>query len=257
MIDYNKTILNNIRDRINKMRFLGKQSPEDLKVILSLIIVSDLQEWSVYRKDSEAIYNALQKIKDDILFCHKEINLAYCDEMMGHYMNVNTPQNIDTWTRMWDRNDVIIIDDHFNPVTESSATSFIPDDSCEVQVVYYGTGEKYASDNEGKPSINIDNLTTCEKMNIYINRQTGKMYYLNPDNCQWTPVNTNTTNVNWKDITNKPTIYSGIHHELVNSENMLNVKLTEATVSEEGEWDFGNQSSDVPTTNSTDLEDVL
>ena len=86
-------------------------------------------------------------------------------------------------------------------------------------------------------------------MNIYINRATGQMFYLDPDTCTWKPMRaTSDQIVKWTNIVGKPTIYQGIKHDLYPTEGKFRVELQEE----------GNTSDDVAITKSNEsIDDVL
>jgi len=48
MIDVKETILETIKDKIHKMRFLGQYDTKTFKHILYLIILDDIYDWSDY-----------------------------------------------------------------------------------------------------------------------------------------------------------------------------------------------------------------
>jgi hypothetical protein len=48
MIDVKMTILETIKDKMKRLRFLGDNNPKTFKKILSLIVLDDLYDWSNY-----------------------------------------------------------------------------------------------------------------------------------------------------------------------------------------------------------------
>lgn len=146
------------------------------------------------------------------------------------YVNVNTPQNNDTWKRVWDAPDVIEVQQRFQPFVPSAvhAEPFTPDPTCPVSLTYYGEGENIPADNTGKPLVDFESLTICEKMNIYINRTTGQMFFLDPATCTWQTLKGEFASaIKWNSIVDAPKIYSQVEHRITDSDN-LNVSLDEA-----------------------------
>jgi hypothetical protein len=177
------------------------------------------------------------------------------------YVNVNTPQTNHTWKRVWDAPDIVTIESVEQELESTvNAHPFTPDPTCPVSLTYFGTGETIPADRYGKPSVDFDTLTICEKMNIYINRETGQMFFLDPKTCTWKALKGEfASTIKWEDVDGKPeVIYNGISHTVITDpqcpeNNRLNVSLTE----------LGTPTSDITVTDSnpeitnTDLEGIL
>jgi len=179
------------------------------------------------------------------------------------YVNVNTPQTNMTWKRVWDAPDLFPA--NWDAISESGDSSlhpkpFTPDSTCPVSITYFGPGELISRGLDGKPSVDFDTLTICEKMNIYIDRELGTMFFLDPKTCTWQTLKGEFAKaVKWENIEGKPdVVYSGITHTVITDptcpeNNRLNVTLTET----------GVPSSDLTVTDSnpditnTDLEGIL
>lgn len=101
MIDIKKTILETIKNKIKKLRFLGKNDTKGFKKILSLIILDDLFEWSNYLDAPQSIQKKLQDMRNKYILCQRDFIIKY-GEPSTAYVNVNTPQTNDTWKRVWD-----------------------------------------------------------------------------------------------------------------------------------------------------------
>ena len=52
MIDVKNTIFETIKDKIQKMRFLGQYDPIIFKHILYLVLLDDIYDWSNYLDES-------------------------------------------------------------------------------------------------------------------------------------------------------------------------------------------------------------
>ena len=146
--------------------------------------------------------------------CHPELT-ACRFEFDNHYTNVNVPQSSSTWKRVWDAPNVVIIDTTIepgvNPDIKYDDVPYTPDPTCTIQFTYFGEGTLIPKDKNGKPYIDLNSLTVCEKMNIYIDRETGAMYYLVPETGKWERIKAESaTDIDWEHIHNKPIIYQGI-----------------------------------------------
>lgn len=255
MIDVKSTILETIKDKIKKLRFLGKNDTIAFKKILSLIVLDDLYEWSNYLDDSQAVQKKLQDLRVNYILCQKDFNIQYFPQE-NFYVNVNTPQTNYTWVRMFDSKDLTEVSDIIYPSTEKpeQPTSFVPDPSCPISLVYFGgPNDPIPAEDPvqrtGHPDVDLNKLTTCEKMNIYINRETGKTYFLDSDTCTWKPLKGEFIGeLTWNNISGKPTIYNGIEHHVNSNNDQFVVSLNTS----------GHTSSSIPVTNiNEDLDDVL
>lgn len=187
MINVKDTIYSTIKDRVDKLRFLAVNDAKAFKKILYLIIMDDVYDWSSYIGGSQEVQDIIQHLRYDFIR-HNEEFLIERDIDASMYVNVNTPQTNNTWKRVWDDPNVILVKGVFTPST--TPQKFVPDPSCEVGIIFFPDkdlfGGIYVGAN-GQPDVNLNKLTTCEKMNIFINRNTGKMYYLD-ESCNWKPV---------------------------------------------------------------------
>lgn len=262
MIDVKATILETIKDKFNRLRFLGDNDPKGLKKILALIVLDDLYEWSDYLDAPQAVQKKIQEMRTNYILCQRDFKIEHTPQE-GYYINVNTPQTNYTWKRVWDAPDLFPADwDEISVVVGSDLhpRPFTPDPTCPVSLTYFGEGERIPADILGKPLVDFDTLTICEKMNIYINRKTGQMFFLDPDTCTWKALKGElAAAVNWEDIQGAPDIYSSIEHTVVgdDEEKTFDVTLDKATRDEMGNWNYGHQTSSHPVTVESDLSDVL
>ena len=270
MIDVKNTIFETIKDKIQKMRFLGQYDPITFKHILYLVLLDDIYDWSNYLDESQSIQKRLQELRTQFILDHGEF-IVKMTSPNNFYVNVNTPQTNHTWKRVWDAPDVVTIESVEQELeTTVNARPFTPDPTCPVSLTYFGTGETIPADRYGKPSVNFDTLTICEKMNIYINRDTGKMFFLDPQTCTWKALKGEfASQVTWDSIVDAPEIIGGINHtitgEVGETDNQLNVSLTKAEYNKNtGEWSYGDLTSDIKVTDSNpepeynqDLNDIL
>ena len=265
MIDVKNTIFETIKDKIQKMRFLGQYDPITFKHILYLVLLDDIYDWSNYLDESQSIQKRLQELRTQFILDHGEF-VVKMTSPNNFYVNVNTPQTNHTWKRVWYAPDIVTIESVEQELESTvNAHPFTPDPTCPVSLTYFGTGETIPADRYGKPSVDFDTLTICEKMNIYINRETGQMFFLDPQTCTWKALKGELASaVTWDSIVGAPKVYSNIEHSVDDCDNELNVTLGEATRNSDGSWNYGSQTSATPVTDSnvdpdqnTDLNDIL
>lgn len=259
MIDIKNTLFQTVKDKINRIRYQADDNTADFKIIILGIILDDLYDWGKYLELDEEKLNKIKKTRDSLLINNCVFLKNHIQD--SNYVNVNTPQNNDTWKRVWDSPHVVKICSTVVPLvpTDCHAKPFTPDPNCSVSLTYFGTGEKIPAGPLGQPVVDFDTLTICEKMNIYINRDTGQMFALDPKTCDWIALKGEFVNtIEWKSILGTPKVFSDIKHQVNTDNSQLNVSLFEATQNPDGSWNYGSQSSDTPVTNELDdLDDVL
>lgn len=108
MIDVKMTILETIKDKIKRLRFLGDNNHKTFKKILSLIVLDDLYDWSNYLDAPQHIQKKLQDLRNQYILCQRDFKIQHAP-YQDYYVNVNTPQSNDTWKRVWDSEHVIEI----------------------------------------------------------------------------------------------------------------------------------------------------
>lgn len=177
MIDVKATIFKAINTSFNKLRLLGNNNPKLFKKILFLIALDDIYDWSDYLDENQSVQKRLQELRTNFILCNPELEICRLP-FDQHYVNVNTPQTNYTWKRVWDAPDVIFIDSA-EEIIDPHAGEWTPDPTCKITIVYFGENDEIKADPiTGQPVVNLDNLTVCEKMNLYINRETGTLWYL-------------------------------------------------------------------------------
>lgn len=218
MIDVENTLYSTIQERVDRMRFLADSAPEAFKKIMYVIILKDLQEWAKYRGE-ECTAKQLQQKIDEYILRNPEFNIQRIINTKD-YVNVNTPQTLSTWRRVWDDPNVI-----YNRYSEKNilpeSYAYTPDPTCSPKFVYFNGVNEY-----GEPDVDRGKLSVCEKMNIYIDRETGTMWYIQEDGNWSTIKGDSVPEVEWDNIKNAPTIYSGIKHNLT-EHNTVKVELLE------------------------------
>lgn len=243
MIDVGQTLFSTIQEKIDRLRFLADNDTSAFKKILYVIILRDLAEWTKFKGDDQCTYSKLNKKIDEFILRNPEFIIERANSL-NLYTNVNTPQTIHTWQRVFDNQELKHANDVYKYQSGSSSQyAYVPDASCEISIVYFVNVTA-----EGEPDIDRSKLTTCEKMNIFINRNTGEAWYLNP-NGNWERLKGDVDELEWDKIIGAPTIYQGIKHTVNSEKTAVEVELLE---------DGDPKNSDVLVASSDlDLEDVL
>lgn len=181
MINTRVSIFKTLKRRIRELTRHANQSPKEFKRIMLAVILNDLKEWSEYipQDDPNMIVDKL-----NTLILNSNFIIERMPEHQEAYMNVNTPQTNNTWQRIWDRKH-----NHTECSPEIEDPKCVPweiDPRCEPQIVYFNS--------HGFPKATLKELygiygeklkTVCEKMNIFIDRDTEQIWYLDPDTCEW------------------------------------------------------------------------
>lgn len=185
MINTRRSIFKTLKWKIRELTKHADYAPKDFKKIMIAVILNDLKEWSEYIPKDDP--NAIVKMLNNFLLCNGFIIDRMPSEKVEPYVNVNTPQTNTTWHRVWDKKTSDIWNvDKLDPM----CTPWEVDDTCEIQIVYF-----YTSVGE-TPLMHLKSIygeygeklkTVCDKMNIFVDRQTGVAYYLTTD-CQWKEV---------------------------------------------------------------------
>lgn len=246
MINVKDTIYSTIKDRVDKLRFLAVNDAKAFKKILYLIIMDDVYDWSSYIGGSQEVQDIIQHLRYDFIR-HNEEFLIERDIDASMYTNVNTPQNNNTWKRVWDNPNAVLLEGNsFTPITKPQ--TFVPDPKCKVGMIFFPDENLFGGisiGNEGQPVVNLNNLTTCDKMNIFINRDNGKMYYLDI-HCNWKPITVQRdSKITIHDLAEDFPLYQGIEHTFSDYDT-LDIKLIK-----------DNKETEIPLVNEDDLEDVL
>lgn len=241
MIDVKQTIFETVKDKINKMRFLGENNPKKLKLLLYLIVVDDIYDWGSYIGESQVVLDLLKEIRTNLILCNPDFKIQRFP-ITGYY-STNTPQTSIQYADISES--VTEITESITP--EPSENPWTPDLSCTPKIVLFGGSQDiYKAREDGTPAIDFATLTNCEKMDLYINRETGQAYYYDEQGISQM-IKTENAQIAWENVTDKPTIYSGITHEVKPEDKVLNVSLLEE----------GEQSSNVSVADNDDLNSIL
>jgi len=143
------------------------------------VILNDLKEWSEYipKDDPNMIVDILENYLMDKCFI-----LDHMPVDQFAYVNVNTPQTNTTWQRIWDKQNNETPDLEKETRTDYS---WEVDPTCDVQIVYFYKTEldssalSYLYRQYGRHGEYLK--TVCDKMDVFIDRETGLGYYLTTD----------------------------------------------------------------------------
>lgn len=186
MIDVKGTIYKNINQKIDRLRILADNDTVGFKKLLRLIIIDDLSDWANYLGAPEEIQKKLQECKKQFIHNNPELCVIYNNSEMCDYVNVNLPQTNNTWKRIWDSKKACIIDD-FKRInsTAERPSSFTPDNTYDREFIVLPT--KYVGINiDGSPNVyDWESFSICDMMNFYINPESGDIYYLDSNTCEW------------------------------------------------------------------------
>ena len=261
MIDIKNTIFQTIKDKINKMRFLGENNPKKLKTLLYLIVLDDIYDWGSYLGEEQLILDKLKDLRNGLVLCNPDFKIQRIID--DGYYSTNTPQTSASYLRLWDQANTIIVKDPIIPGEHSEdPTPFTPDNTCEIKSVFFGgVYDEYKATKYGWPDIKLSSLTTCEKMDMYINRDTGVAYYIDNTTGKWKPITSNVGTVYWDNIQEKPKIYSGIEHKIYSGHGDIIVN-GESQSAEPGSLtvtllEKDQPSSDVAIVETSDLDEIL
>lgn len=208
MIDVKKTITSTIKDVIDKMRFVGEQNPQTLKKVMTLVVIDDIYDWAGYLDQPQKIQKFLRDLRTRFIINNRELIMErapehftdsagnpYVIKPMQPYTNVNTPQNNDTWKRVWDAPEWDLVNEFVKDPEDTTIQhrteemcAWEPDYNCSIEIKYFSNYDPKdpEADVTGEPKfIDPTLLSICEKMNIYINRDTKEAFYLATGSCEW------------------------------------------------------------------------
>lgn len=261
MIDVKKTITSTIKDKIDQLRKLAINDTKAFKKVLYLIILDDLLDWSSYLDAPETLQMELKKARVDFILANTEFVIERFDETytdpagnpivikpLQPYVNVNTPQTTDTWKRVWDAPaDTTFVTTTIEPTVKD--TPWDLDINCQPELVYYqNTRDAESGKTISGPPNNIDKsqLTICEKMNVYVNRETGEVYIINNESDQWELISGGEGEMTEARVKE---IIRDNRQGVVNSlkDNVITHELTEDAA----------DKADMPVTDKSELEDLL
>lgn len=188
MINTRLSIYTSLKSLLNKLTKLAQYNPKGFKTILYAVILNDMKEWSEYIPTDDSAF--LVDLLERYILCHPEFKIErFLEEERPKYVNVNTPQDNTTWD---------IIDNKIDITLEKNLPSreWEDDPNCRPELVFW-PGDPRDKICDGIPftpgpyKIDYYKMTTCEKMNVYLNQENGKYYYLDHNGC-WQEISSGT-----------------------------------------------------------------
>lgn len=98
---YTNSIIDSTITYLHGLEYLAKSSPRDTRDIIMLDIIHNVYSWAPWFEVSESDKAKLQKAMEQIILNNSNLTLPIVDSDK-HYFNVNIPQTIWTWQRVYD-----------------------------------------------------------------------------------------------------------------------------------------------------------
>lgn len=98
---YINSIINSTSKYLYDLQYLAKSNPKDTKDIMLLDIVHNVYAWAGWFEVSEENKIKLQKVMETIIWNNSNLVLPEVT-YEEYYFNVNIPQTIWTWQRVYD-----------------------------------------------------------------------------------------------------------------------------------------------------------
>lgn len=98
---YTNSIIDSTLDYLDRLQYLAKTNPQDVKDIMLLDIIHNIYSWADWYEVSEDDKIDLQKVMETIIFNNPNLTLPTVDTNT-YYFNVNIPQTMWTWQRIYD-----------------------------------------------------------------------------------------------------------------------------------------------------------
>lgn len=103
------SILLSIESYLNKLQYLASNNIQLANAIMFLIIVDFIYEWANWNDEDQQKQLELQFLRKKILLTNSEL-VDYIPLSNNYYKNINTPQTISTWQRIYDNPVVVTIE---------------------------------------------------------------------------------------------------------------------------------------------------
>ena len=101
---YTNSIIDSTKKYLNKLQYLAINDRKTLHDIHLLEIVNNVYQWSDWYEVSESDKIKIKKVMDNIIYSNSNLVLP-TQEFEKYYFNVNIPQTIWDWQRVYDRVD--------------------------------------------------------------------------------------------------------------------------------------------------------
>lgn len=178
MINIDLTILKTINKIYDKARFLGQLNPEIFRAILEVCTIQEILEWSIGMDYvTEEVRELLKDKMTDLILHRCGFEIVYSTDDTYMSTNIPMPENNDFWKRV--KLDPVV------PITAkapSRSTVVVPNWVRDPD--YQPVLVLYSDDNNNPPTIDINNASVHDKMNVYLNEKNGSAWFYGTD-CQW------------------------------------------------------------------------
>jgi len=109
MNEVKNSIVSSITKHINDLQYLAKDNPKAGSDILLLIIVDEVYDWAAYNQALQSEQLSLQKLRKQIIRNNDSL-IEPIFKTNIYYKNVNLPQTLYTWQRVYDSNNLVTVD---------------------------------------------------------------------------------------------------------------------------------------------------
>ena len=98
---YTQSIIDNAQKMIYDLQYLGKNDRKTLLDITELKIINIIYQWAEWYHLEEVDRIKLERIMNKIILSNSNLKLPPITAGI-HYSNVNTPENVRVWVRVYD-----------------------------------------------------------------------------------------------------------------------------------------------------------
>lgn len=215
MIDIKNTLLATIRKTLTKLRYLGQDNPKLFRSILEVCLIQDLIDWADGFSDVPISTQLALRDRQNYIILH---NCGFDIKQLADHVyvsaNIPMPNNNDFW-KLIDFNPagVVIVND---PKEGNTVLKIWKEDPNYTPIVveYFADSEGDAGPSsiikeDGSKLFDEKTATVHDKMNVYVNRKTGTVWYYDTD-CTWHAIGKNA------DATNEATIRNIVEQYKIN-----------------------------------------
>ncbi len=109
MNEIKNSTVSSIVQYLNKLQYLAKDDKKTAQDIILLIITDEVYDWAAYNQALQSEQLTLQKLRKQII--RNNTNLVEPIFRTNiYYKNVNLPQTIYTWQRVYDSTTLVTVD---------------------------------------------------------------------------------------------------------------------------------------------------
>lgn len=109
MYEVKNSIVSSTLQYLNKLQYLARDDKKTALDIMLLAITDEVYDWSAYNNDLQSNQEKLQKLRKEIIRNNSNlIEPIYRTDQ--YYKNVNLPQTLYTWQRVYDASNLVTVD---------------------------------------------------------------------------------------------------------------------------------------------------